>query len=314
MNANVSWISRIMRSGLAIAALLGLPAAAPAFQAAEQSAQETVAFLTYQSRQLTEASEWLFTCGVTPEDREDRAAADRLVSLGPAALPAIEGAFALMIDRESQGRLLPNEGLILLAYASIRGPAGYPRLRTLLDDRRLSSVQLGISEAVAVSLGLSAYVAYRPWTVVPRNPPLFCGGGTRKDALNQSILAWEGNDPAALVTSLGPAARAALERSLDGKTWEALRGELWHGGARDSTGIGYRWLETEAGNRAQDTPQGAPSAEIEAEFVSAAGAVCGRRAIKFSEAGDGVRKPSRLDNPDIIDLLGFIASCATEKR
>jgi hypothetical protein len=246
--------------------------------------------------------------------------------MGDAAVPDIEKALDLMVERESRGQYLPNAWLLLNAYARIKGPGAYPRLRALLDDRRLESLRVGLDDATAVSFGLTSYVAHRPWTEVGFDYGGPCGFPKPQSTLDQSILAflaWQGNARLAFERTLGPRAEAALTSMLNGRTWEALRTELWHGKARSAAAVGYRWSGPEANLTLPPalfpgTPKGSTDAlspEIDTQFVTAAGAGCGSHRIKFSVAGDGgpfSRLRFVVDSPDIEDLLRLIASCASQ--
>jgi hypothetical protein len=86
--------------------------------------------------------------------------------------------------------------------------------------------------------------------------------------------------------------------------------------------VGYRFegagpLSEPAGLIAYDSDRIAAAQaivmpEIMTDFKTASGADCGRRLIRFLPA-EGILDKSRIDNPDLEDLLRLIAACAEAK-
>ena len=145
-----------------------------------------------------------------------------------------------------------------------------------------------------------------------------------RDALDQLILAWETNNRVYLEASLGPRARSALDRLLTGKSWATMRAELWLSESGRSLAIGYRFaiagpwsepeetLEEERGRGHRDEQPVNP--EIETLFTTSSGVHCGGLPVAFFETPRtqwswGPVKYS-IDNPNLVDLLRLIASCA----
>ncbi len=135
------------------------------------------------------------------------------------------------------------------------------------------------------------------------------------------ILYWEQNDPARFEANLGPRAKAALTALLEGKSWEAMRREMWPGGRDGQASAGYkfdipgRWSEPEetlvekaANSTAAIRSQ---SFMLKTVFKDRFGTDCATHAISFVEVDTPDRRDKYLvDSSDLGDLLQSISSCA----
>jgi len=272
-----------------------------------------VKFLTYQSgRPKRPGAAVVLGCGTDQAGREDRAAAESLVSLGAKAVPAIEEGL------DSINTWKGNPRWLLYAYARIQGPATFARLWAMYSNPESFSFQLSLDDALALSFGLTSYVSsFRPSVRV------FCHSAGPVAALDQLVLAWEKGDRRWLEACLGPHAKAALNSLMEGRTWAAMRAELWHGPPSGEVAVGYRfeiragWAEPEwawedyTGGSAYASDN-AP--ELNTRFATRTGGACGQESIGFLKA-PGDPPPGDLtylvDQSRIESLLRLIGSCAT---
>jgi hypothetical protein len=107
---------------LRVLAFVGLLATV---QAQERSAAELIRLWKRQSDQLG-----IFSCGM---ENADRAVATSLAKLGQSALPDIGSELDSIEKNGNRAR----EPWIELAYARIKGPAAYSRLRRMVGDPKL---------------------------------------------------------------------------------------------------------------------------------------------------------------------------------
>lgn len=284
--------------------------------AQERSAAGLVRFLIHQSDQQQKDTLGIFNCG---QAVADQTAARSLVKLGDSALPEIEKELEKIQQR---GRKVGDGSPWLqLAYARIRGPAGFSRLRRMEVDSNVGVHRSNVDGALALSLFLTSYVSdSRP---LLRN--IRCTRGPEpRDALDQFILAWEKDDRQWLEASLAPRAKIALNSLLAGKTWADLRSELWPTNLSANAAVGYRFaiagrwsepvetLDDPQDNRDLILPE---NPDLDTLFKSRSGTDCGKLLVKFIKTEVGVG-PGYLmylvDNSDLRNLLQVIGSCAAK--
>ncbi len=289
-------------------------------EAQERSAADLIRFLTFRSDRPHKGNALmgLFTCGQTTADLE---AATSLAKLGNSAIPEIER--ALEAIEKPGNRWKYGSQWLARAYAKIKGPAAYPRLRRMEGDPKLGLDRDNFDTAIALSFGLTSYVS----DSLPRIRSFSCARGPEpRDPLNQLILGWETNDRRWLQASLGPSARAALNSLLAGRTWGEMRADLWRDKSGSGVAVGYRFevpgrwsepdhtLEEETGDVAAPIMEG-PHFDLDTQFTNRSGGDCGRHSVKFIETPAGVG-PGHLmylvDNSDIGDLLSLISACAAQ--
>jgi hypothetical protein len=289
-----------LRSALAL-----LTVATGVSQVPQRSPSELIRYLTWQSdrpgrEDLAASSN---ACGTLErEGQEDRPAIRALVGFGASAIPDLEAAFDVIEARGLGSGFAGHEWPLFRAYAEIKGPAAYPRLRKMIRspqfDFPLVTVRAGLDSAIALSFGLTSYVS------AVRTPAktFNCLGDKPQDILDQLILAWERDDRTWLEQQLGPNAVATLSSLLNGRTWADMRGQLWPGKSNPGAAVGYRF---QAAVPPAQRPPGPPSIEINTLFKSAVGSDCGSYRVRFYT-------PTYLvDNQDLEGLLRLIASCAT---
>jgi hypothetical protein len=291
----------------------------------EPSASDLISFLAHQSAG-PDSLRWLvFSCGETLEDREDLAAARSLVKLGSSAVPDIEKALDAMEESGQPSDLTFNAGLILAAYARLKGAAAFPRLRSMVENPRLAFLESALDSSIALSFGLTSYVSFGPSTLVPSAPTASCGILEPRHALDQLLLAWEGDSLSLFRSSLGPDALTSLDALLKGGDWADMRDQFRHRRPAGGVAVGYRFgvpgRWSEPAMSIEEESQKGPLADsarpdIDAVFKNRVGGDCGRLRVKFSRASvvEGVPFPAKylVNNPDLGDLLRLVAACASE--
>lgn len=233
----------------------------------------------------------------------DRAAAQDLVKLGEAAIPAIEKKLG------SGAGSVRNAWLVTHAYAKIGGPAAAPLLSRLGASSSLDRIA---GDSMALALGLSGYVF--SGGVLPSFPTHYCRPPLPQDTIDQFLLAWEQNNPTWLASRLGPRARA----SLDALT----RAGLWPVNTSGSVAVGYRidaqplWREPEETLASLDlpplqfeNPEEPANPVLDVVFTDGAGAQCGTHSLTLLGDGRGHQEYT-VDEPDLEGLLRLIATCA----
>lgn len=186
---------------------------------------------------------------------------------------------------------------------------------------RLNFFQAGLDNAIALSLGLTSYVSSS--RRVYAGETIYCDGETPRDVLDQFILAWEKNNRPSIEASLGPNAKAALQSLLEGRTWAAMRADVWTGKSRGDVAMGYRFdnagrltkpaetlIEEDAEHQVVDHARIPENVELDAFLTNSSGDDCGKRKIKFFSPKDTVVLKYFIDNSDLRDLLSAIAACA----
>lgn len=296
---------------------------------ATQSPVDLIKFITHQSdRKLSLACEFgQFPCGCEDaEIRADRAAAASLVKLGASAVPSLESALDSLEGKGQDSEFANGAGWLFYAYAKIEGSAALPRLRRMIGNPRLNSLQRALDSAVALPLGLTSYVSGS--REITMGETIYCEGATPRDALDELVLAWERNNRQALEANLGPKARVALRSLLHGRNWAAMRADLWRGKSGSDVAMGYRFdvagrwakpagtLEQEEEQAVVDLAQIPVNVEIDAILKGSSGGDCGRLRIKFfrSPGREGLFAKYLVDTSDLGDLLRSIAACAAGTR
>jgi hypothetical protein len=186
------------------------------------SPSQLVKFVTYQNR--SEAFDGAIECVPTsPSQKRDQEVIDRLVSLGERSGPAIEEEFAAVSKKGENGRYTPNIQQLFYAYAKVRGPRAFPRLREMELSQQFSFVTGTLDGAIAVALGMTSYlsIAHSSARIV-----VACLGQQPRDALDQMIVAWERGDRLWFETSLGETAARAVAVKDDDE-WQAFRRTFW---------------------------------------------------------------------------------------
>jgi hypothetical protein len=271
-----------------------------------------------------------------------------LVGWGSSAVPAIEDALDSFEARGEESKVASKLGWLLLAYARIKGPAAYPRLRRMYNQRLsvygADSYENDLDRSVALALGLTSYVSatagsqalrqcaldtarslsrtpcVAPWRQIPFLA-LNCNRVDEpRDALDRLILAWEKDDRVSVEASLGPRAKIALDQLLKGRGWTRMRSELLPVKAGRRVAFGYqfvlsgRWVEpdeTLEGDKGGGTSEAVPvNPEIEALFRNSSGAACGKMHLSFSKTPPPGMAEYMVDTPELADLLQVISSCA----
>ena len=248
-----------------------------------------------------------------------------LVKLGAAAIPDIDAALE-SAEKHGYSEFPDGFDWLLKAYAAIRGPAAFPRIRQMRSNRDISDTP-ALDSAAALSLGLTSYV--RPgggnWIVGVnllrelRRSWLFpCNDGfDPRLALDFLILAWEKDDRALLEESLAPDAKTALDSLLKNTTWYAFRAKLWHAKASDRVAVGYRFDSPAFSNDPFATfwarkprptePRFPQNPEFDTLFKDGSGKDCGKLRIRF------LSPDFYIDNSNIEELLRVIAACAANE-
>jgi hypothetical protein len=275
------------------------------------------------------------------------------VDLGIFAAPALEEALDSFEARAKKSEVALKARWLLLAYARIKGQAAYPRLRRLYDNTSLAEYAIGLDSAVALALGLTSYVSAlrgmqmqgfhqcsganstvslsrTPCVAPAREIPyrtIRCDRGAEpKDTLDRLILAWETDDRVSLEASLGPAARAALDRLVEGKTWAAMRAEFRSNASGRAVAMGYRFALSGRWSEPDETleeegrqPIGRISVnpEIDTLFKNNSGGDCGKFRLMFRDAPPNLTSgPGRveyaIDNANLAELLRLISACETD--
>jgi hypothetical protein len=249
------------------------------------------------------------------------AIASSIVRWGAASIRELEKAFDSLEAQGEASRYSENSYFLLLAYARIKGASAYPRLRTMAANPKLAFLALGLDSAAALSLNLTSYVS-------ESSPPVLVFHCRRadepRDVLDQLILGWERHDREWFEGSLGPTARAALNSMLKEKTWNEMRTELWLGKSGGPVAVGYRfeisgrWSEPEEmldKAKSSVTFPNLETPEIPVQFKNISGGDCGKISVKFLKRPKSVDSGYRkyfVDNSNLQELLGVIASCATK--
>jgi len=304
--------------------LLGTPTWPPrraaAGQAEERAPSRLIGYLT--RKQIREGAT-SNPCGeILSLSHEDRSAANSLVGVGAKAAPDIEAALDSVGARGSESPYADGAGWLVLAYARIKGPAAYPRLRAMLANTRLDFLRNALDNATALAFGITSYISR------PLGPPntLYCRPAEPRDGLDQMILAWLNDDQVRLEASLGQTASTALKSLLAGRTWADFRADFRHTRSAARPALGYRFRVPGAWSEPEETlderlqqerqyPTLEANPKLDTLFKDGSGRDCGVYRIEFRGAPivNMPAPPLRylVDNADLGDLLRLIASCAS---
>jgi len=266
----------------------------------------------------------VFRCGQFNAARHNAIA---LAAIGDSALPEIETELDAI---EANGPDSFGEEWVELAYAKIKGPAAYTRLRNI--DRSYS-----LDRAIALSRRLTSFISARPGITI--TAPYQC----RDDKSGSSSLAVERGCPNG--THAEPIMNIHCERRtepLDGMgefirafaTGDQVGFDLNLGSKARSAlaaypvttvqppadfAIGYRFENAGRWSEPADTledertpPESTASPVLETSFQTRSGKDCGTFKVEF--VLDPGRSPILarylVNNSDLGDLLAVIASCA----
>lgn len=243
------------------------------------------------------------------------ATALKLIEIGRPAVRSIEKGLASLEADGARPAYTSGPDWLLYAYARIEGAAAYPVLARMLHGKTAPALNYGLERAVAISLGLSSF---RTSLHGSRAQPTF-GPITANDALDQLVLSWILDDPAAFQAALGPRASQAFERAVGSSRWRALRQELLRPAARPVVGFGYR-LPTPPGDPRSPDPLARPaSAEPDPDASSQASEsdaafyreaqVCATVRIVFTVVKDRHGWHSAVNNSDLLGLLRSLSPC-----
>jgi hypothetical protein len=297
-----------------------------------QSPSDLILFLTYRSdrpdKQLAEMG--IVSCGITG----DREAAMNLARQGPAALPDIEKELDAI---ERRGQYGFGSSWLELAFARIKGPAAFGRLRRLEQDPRFGSeeqfgddsARRSLDGALALSLGLTSFVS-APENGIPtgtRSEPTLDFQCDRRadprDALNRLIRAFERNDAFLFQASLGPDAKTALNALLAKTSWNQMRAALLREKSAGDFTVGYKfeasggWSEppeTLADRGPIDTRR---EPMLAAHFKTRSGADCAEYRVHFvltpADGRPAPWTPYLVNDSDLGELVRVIASCSAKQ-
>lgn len=303
-----------------MAQLWFLGTAAVSGQPPDESAARLIRFLSYQSDRpgRSEFLLGLVSCGHV---EEDRAAAISLVGLGVTALPSLEQAIRSFEAVGARSPFAPNSAWLFYSYARIKGADAFPDIHRMTNNPRMSFLQPGLDGAASISLGLTSYVsgARLPTRV------FFCNRQEEpRDSLDQLILAWERDDRALLLASLGPGAKEALNKLLQGNTWAGLRAQFLSNKRADSMAMGYRFeisgpwsapSETLQENKSEpEVPYDtfSPNLNLETRLTDEMGVDCGRQRVEFTRMGNG--RAYLVNNSDFRKVLASLSTCLLSRR
>jgi len=286
-------------------------------QALGHSARSVIETLTYQSGRQS-PSGGIATCGSLYTDfRDSRAIADSLVDLGEAASPEIEAALDSLLREGSASRFAHNGDFLGYAYARIRGPDSYGRIRAIINSSKTGFLRQGFVKSVSFAFGLTSYVDS---SIEPSRGG--CRAPEPRDGLNSLIAAWERNDRAQFESAIGTRARAALRQMLKEANWASLRVRLWPGSQTAHVALGYRlqfsgaWGAADGSTQQTDAlidlAQYPRNPEVDTYFRDGLGNHCGSYTVKFTRVQTDYLPKYVVDNLDLEGLLRVISSCATD--
>jgi len=284
----------------------------------DRSAAELVHFLTDPIDPL----QWPDPLDRSPARAEaNRAAANSLVALGSKAMGDLDMAFDEIERRGEESPLARNAKWLLLAYATIRGPESYQRLRAMIDNPRLRFLDRDLDNSLAVALGLTSYVS-----AARLDYPFVCCEEPRQ-SLDRLILAWMQGDRLSMEGELGSSARLALGLLLANRSWPDMRAEVWQGVPGPESAVGFRFENPGDWSRPEDTLDKAlrdrrrtvhldkipKQPRLVTEFVDRAGNDCTRLEIRFVEVPTdrgSILVKYVVDERDLEGLLRTISRCA----
>jgi hypothetical protein len=257
----------------------------------------------------------VFGCGITQEFLRERSVARELASRGKAAVPELDRALGSLERDGEDSSFFDRTGWLLFAYARAQGPASVSTLMRMIRSPKLDSLHISLDRAIALSLGLTSYVS----SGREGGPMFICRRPEPKDALDEFLLALERGDRSELESSIGPQAGLALDRLLNGRSWEALRQELWHAPPGAQGAVGYlfdirgRWSEPEEtleeNRNGGDDPLTEAVIALDTQFKTSSGKDCAKYFVRFKKVSELGRVKYLVDNTDLRDLIGSIGVC-----
>src|ERR1017187_9166735 len=258
---------------------------------------------------------------------KSRSVANALVALGARAVSEIEVGLD-RIQREGERPVTDSSSRwLLFAYARIRGPAAWQRLRAMVDDPNLHALRGDLDRALAIGFDLTSYVS--------ASRPVLSFGCCRleepRHALDGLMLAWLQGDRQLVEDQLGLTARLALASHLADQTWIELRRRMWGGAADPHSAVGFRfsgggdWAlpeetlrqEVQDRRRSVDLDSLPKNPEIRVNFVDVKGNTCGSGSVRFLLIPIASRWPLAkyvVVDPDVENLLRTISQCAPGKQ
>jgi len=267
--------------------------------------------LTGASRQGVRSG--VFACGQETADyQQNRELADALVRKGTEALRDIETALGAIENHGQESKFAANANWLLVAYARIKGPAAFPRLRAMADNPHFEFLRFALDYSAAISLDLTSFVSSSEVLGIPMLCELV---QEPRDTLNQFVAAWEKGVRHYLEASLGPEAKAALQSLMGNRTWANMRARIWPGSASQNVAVGYKfetpgwWSEREPQFQVDLATRIPADPDINTRFTNEAGISCGSMILRFSRS-NGFPVAYHVDNVDIEHLLRLISSCA----
>ena len=286
-------------------------------QLSTKSVSELIASLTStEGPQNTKRADIrVFGCGITQEVLRERLVARELASRGKATVPELDRVLG-SIERDGlDSPFFDRGGWFLFAYARAQGPDSVSRLTRMIRSPKLDSLHISLDRAIALSLGLTSYVS----SGREAGPLIICRRQEPKDALDELLLALERRDGSELESSLGPEARMALDRLLEGKSREAIYQELWPAIRDGSSAVGYlfdirgRWSEPEETleeNRDDgDAPTTAAEVALDTQFKTSKGKDCAKYLVGFKKISQLGRARYLVNNTNLGDLIRSINIC-----
>jgi hypothetical protein len=287
-------------------------------QLGTKSVPELIASLRNTERQqnANRAHIGVVGCGITQELLRKRSVARELGSRGEAAVPELD---RVLESIERDGEDSPYfSGWFLFAYARAQGPAAASLLVRMRRSPKLDSLQISLDQAIALSLGLTSYVSSGRVS----GELIICRRKEPKDALDEFLWALARGDRAELESSLGPEAQMALDRLLEGKSWDEVHQELWPALSRGQSGLGYlfdirgRWSEPEETieeNRDDgDDPLTSTEVALESQFKTSTGKNCAKYLVRFTKVSELGRGRYLVDNTNLKDLISSTGVCFTQ--
>jgi hypothetical protein len=287
------------------------------------AASDLIRFLTQPEDRL-ELMGMLRAC---PGVSKERATAKALVQLGASASSALDEVLDSIERNGERSEFAYNGKWLLYAYAKIKGPAAFPRLKAMISNPTLGFLGAAQDQSIALSLALTSYVSgFHPPDALRMvdGRVFFCRPQEPRDALDQLIAAWESGDRRALEAVLGQNAKITLATLPDSKTWEEMRADIWHGKTSTDVAVGYRFKFSALWSEAEETLEeksgysnlttNARDVALETELKDNSGNDCRTVRVNFTRTAVARSSMYLVDNVDLPDLLRSITFCATRMQ
>jgi hypothetical protein len=249
----------------------------------------------------------------------ERSIARELASRGEAAVPELDRVLGSIEADGEDSPFFDTSGWFLLAYARAQGSASVSRLIRMIRSPKLDSLHISLDRAIALSLGLTSYVS----SGREGGQMIICRRQEPKDALDEFLLALERGDRSDLESSIGPQARTALDRALEGKSWEAAHKELWHSPPGGQGAVGYlfdirgRWSEPEETledyRNDGDDPLIEAEVALDTQFKTSSGKDCAKYLVRFKKVSQFGRAKYLVDNIDLRSFIGSVGACFAQQ-